>query len=69
MKNAIQFFPHCWIWFWMGGVRVWIGRLTVYLAGPRDIPMFSERNGYRKPLIKIGKRRVFVELLKEEMRY
>jgi len=46
---------------WKYGFRVWFGRHSVALLGPRDARLFSERNGYRKPLVRVGPWRVFVD--------
>jgi len=46
---------------WKYGFRVWIGRYSLALLGPRDPRMFSERNGYRSPIIRVGPWRVFVD--------
>ena len=46
---------------WKWGFRVWIGKRTIGLLGPRDKPLFSEREGYRKPFLRIGPWRVFFD--------
>jgi hypothetical protein len=52
--------------FWRYGFRVWFGRHSVALFGPRDPRVFSERNGYRRPVMRIGPWRVFVDRLNAE---
>ena len=46
---------------WRYGFRVWFGRYSIALLGPRDPRMFSERNGYRRPVLRVGPWRVFVD--------
>jgi hypothetical protein len=45
---------------WKYGFRVWFGRHSVALLGPRDPQFFSERYGYRRPIVRVGSWRVFV---------
>lgn len=49
------------ILFWRYGVRVWCFGLTVGLLGPKDPPLFSERQGIRRPILRVGPWRVFVD--------
>jgi hypothetical protein len=51
----------CSIVFWRYGFWAWLGSKGFGLLGPLDRPLFSERNGYRRPLAKIGKWRFFVK--------
>ncbi len=47
-------------WYrWKWGVRVWIGRRSYTLLGPRDASLFSERYGYCKPIVRIWRWRLF----------
>jgi len=46
---------------WKYGFRVWFGRRSIALLGPSDKKLFSERNGYRKPVVSIGMWRLFID--------
>ena len=49
------------VYAWRWGLRIWLCGHSVCLLGPHDSPSFSERNGYRKPALKLGGWRIFVK--------
>lgn len=42
---------------------LWINNFAIYYKGPLEKPLFSERNGYEKPIIKINGHRLFIKRL------
>jgi len=51
------------LFVWRWGFRLALGSVVLSLLGPRDRPLFSERNGYRRPVFKIRRWRLFVNRL------
>jgi hypothetical protein len=49
------------VYLWKWGFRFWIRGITIGILGPLDKPLFSERNGYRLPIAKLGKWRLFFD--------
>ena len=46
---------------WRYGCRLWIGNRSIGILGPRDTPLFSERQGIRRPIVKVGPWRLYVD--------
>jgi hypothetical protein len=47
---------------WKYGFRIWLSEfVSIAVLGPRNPRLFSERNGYHRPLLKFGLWRLFID--------
>jgi len=55
-------------YFWKYGFVLRFKRFNLSVLGPRDIPLFSEREGIRSPVLKVWKFRLFIHSQREALR-